>query len=168
MLLPLLLAATFAADAAPAANPLAPLDFLVGHCWAGEMSGGSVDTHCFEPMFGGKFVRDRHNVKGPKGDYAGESIYAWDPGQKRIVYWYWGAGGEIDQGVVLPRANGFDFPERHLTSPPDLSMRTRWQRNGEDAYDATNEQKKGDGAWKLEWQVHYVRTAEKPADKAKP
>ena len=35
-------------------NPLQPLDFLVGSCWAGDFPKGvGVDTHCFEPVYGG-------------------------------------------------------------------------------------------------------------------
>jgi hypothetical protein len=36
-------------------------------------------------------------------------------------------------------------------------MRTRWTRVGERRYVALNERKVGDGAWRLDWQVEYLR-----------
>jgi hypothetical protein len=58
---------------------------------------------------------------------------------------------------VLPVADGFDFPERHLTQPQDLTMRTHWKRVGDDRYVAVNEKKTGDGTWQTEWKIEYVR-----------
>jgi hypothetical protein len=147
-------------SAETAKSPLQPLDFLVGHCWAGDFPNGmGKDTHCFEPMYGGKFVRDKHVLHGKQGDYLGETIYGFDPGKKQIVYWYFSSDGDIDSSAMIPVADGFDFPERHLTQPQDLTMRTRWKRIGDDRYEALNERKGGDGAWKTEWKVLYVREA---------
>ena len=68
-----------APPAEPANNPLQPLQFLVGHCWAGDFPNGmGKDTHCFEPMYGGKLIRVKHVLKGKNGDYLGEAIYAFD------------------------------------------------------------------------------------------
>lgn len=154
----ILIASTFAATPAESPkNPLQPLDFLVGNCWAGDFPNGmGVDTHCFEPVFGGKFVRDKHVLRGKNPDYSGETIYAWDPKQQKIVFWYWSSDGDIEQGTVTPVADGFDFPEHHLTQPKDLIMRTHWHRLDADAYQALNETKDGD-AWKTEWKVEYRR-----------
>lgn len=157
-LLLLLTALSLGTPAAAADDPLQPLRFLVGHCWAGDLPNGmGRDTHCFEPMYGSRYVRDRHVVRGKGPDYLGESIYAFDPKQKQIVFWYWSSDGDMDAGVVLPTADGLDFPERHLTQPQDLVMRTRWKRIGADRYEAWNERKDGTGAWQTEWKVEYVR-----------
>ena len=44
-----------------AKDPLQPLQFLVGHCWAGDFPNGmGKDTHCFEPMYGGHLDRRAH------------------------------------------------------------------------------------------------------------
>jgi hypothetical protein len=140
-------------------NPLQPLDFLVGSCWAGDFPNGmGRDTHCFEPVYGGKFVRDRHVLHGKKSDYSGESIYVWDPKQQHIVFWYWSSDGDIDQGSVEPVADGLYFPERHLTQPQDLIMRTHWHHIDADRYEAINERKNGD-AWQTEWKIEYRRVA---------
>lgn len=159
----LMLLSALSLDAAPAEapnNPLQPLQFLVGHCWAGDFPNGmGKDTHCFEPMYGGKFIRDKHVLHGKQGDYLGETTYAFDPRQKQIVYWYFSSDGDIDSSSVLPVADGFDFPERHLTQPQDVTMRTHWKRNGDDRYEAINERKTGNGAWQVEWKVEYVRVS---------
>ena len=153
----ILTAAAFTAAPATPANPLQPLDFLVGSCWAGDFPNGmGVDTHCFEAMYGGKFVRDKHVLHGKQGDYLGETIYGFDPGKKQIVYWYFSSDGDIDSSSMLPVADGFDFPERHLTQPQDTIMRTHWHRVDADRHESLNERKQGD-AWKTEWKVEYKR-----------
>src|SRR5579863_2272317 len=111
MFAPLILLSALSMNAAPAEavkNPLAPLDFLVGHCWTGDFPQGmGKDTHCFAPMYGGKFVRDKHVLHGKQGDYLGETIYAFDPKQKQIVYWYFSSDGDMDSSRVIPVADGF-------------------------------------------------------------
>ncbi len=143
---------------APAPDPLQPLGFLVGHCWAGDFAHGmGRDTHCFEPMFGGKFIRDRHVLHGKHGDYRGETIYGYDAAKKQIIYWYFSSDGDIDNSSVLPVAQGFLFPERQMPQAPNMTMRTRWNRSGDDRYVAINERKGSDGHWQTLWSVEYVR-----------
>jgi hypothetical protein len=108
-------------------------------------------------MYRGKFIRDKHVLKGKQGDYLGETTYGFDPRAKQIVYWYFSSDGDIDSSSVLPVADGFDFPERHLTQPQDLTMRTHWKRVGDDRYIAVNEKKTADGTWQTEWKIEYVR-----------
>ncbi|MEP6941013.1 MAG: hypothetical protein ABI846_14700, partial [Rudaea sp.] len=130
---------------------------LVGHCWSGDFPNGmGRDTHCFEPMYAGKFVRNRHVLHGKEGDYLGETIYGFDPAKKQIVYWYFSNDGVIDSSSMLPVADGFDFPERHLTQPQDLTMRTHWKKIGERSYEALNERKVGRAEWTTEWKVRYT------------
>jgi hypothetical protein len=147
-----------AAPTTAAKDPLQPLQFLVGHCWAGDLPRETGrDTHCFEAMYGSHFIRDKHVVHGKNPDYLGETIYAFDPKQQHIVFWYWSSDGDMDSGSVDPVADGLNFPERHLTKPQDLIMRTHWKRIGDDRYEALNERKTGDGPWQVEWKVEYVR-----------
>ena len=160
MLTALLLVTTFAAADAPTAqNPLQPLEFLVGSCWAGDFPGGrGVDTHCFASVYGGKFVRDTHVLHGKGPDYSGESIYGWDPRQQKIVFWYWSSDGDIEQGTVAGSDEGLEFPEHHLTQPQELTFRTHWKRLDANRYEALNERKEGD-AWKTQWKIEYRRVA---------
>jgi len=151
-----------AAPATAAKDPLQPLQFLVGHCWAGDLPREmGRDTHCFEAMYGSHFVRDKHVVRGKNPDYLGETVYAFDPKQQHIVFWYWSSDGDMESGIVEPVADGLNFPEHHLTKPTDLTMRTHWKRIGEDRYEALTERKTGDGPWQLAWKVEYVRVEEK-------
>ena len=78
------------------------------------------------------------------------------------MFWYWSSDGDIDQGNVEPVADGLNFPERHLTQPQDLTMRTHWHRIDADRYEAINERKNSD-AWQTEWKIEYRRVA-KPKD----
>ena len=78
-----LMAAALAAQAqapAPAVRPgLEPLGFLVGHCWRGEFPDSTEqDTHCFDTVYDGQHVRDRHEVTGGARIYRGESVYSAD------------------------------------------------------------------------------------------
>ncbi|HZX91089.1 MAG TPA: hypothetical protein VFE67_10625 [Rudaea sp.] len=152
-------AVSLGADPTAAAKDLLqPLQFLVGHCWAGDLPREmGRDTHCFEAMYGSHFIRDKHVVHGKNPDYLGETVYAFDPKQQHIVFWYWSSDGDMDSGSVEPVADGLNFPERHLTQPKDLTMRTHWKRIGEDRYEALNERRTGDGPWQVEWKVEYVR-----------
>ena len=145
--------------AAPATtpDPLQPLRFLVGHCWSGDLPNGmGRDTHCFEPMYGERFVHDRHVVKGKGADYLGETIYGFDPKQKRIVFWYWSSSGVIESGAVEAADDGLNFPEHHLTQPQELIYRTHWKHVADDRYEALNERKGADSTWQTEWKVEYV------------
>ncbi|QBB72446.1 hypothetical protein ELE36_19900 [Pseudolysobacter antarcticus] len=153
----LMFAALAGAEPAVATDPLQPLAFLVGACWAGDFpKDGGRDTHCFEPMFGGKFVRDRHVVRGKHPDYSGETIYSWSSKQKQIQFSYWSSDGDVENGVATPVADGFDFPEHHLTEPKEITMRARWRKLDADRYEAIEEQKDG-ATWKTMWKVEYQR-----------
>ena len=56
-----------------------PIEFVVGSCWTGTFPDGrQTDEHCFDWLFGHRFVRDRHIVRGGPY-YEGETIYSWDP-----------------------------------------------------------------------------------------
>jgi hypothetical protein len=156
---PLLLMMMVAANPAPApaTDPLQPLAFLVGACWSGDFpNGAGRDTHCFEPVFGGKFVRDRHLLRGKRPDYAGETLYAWDAKQQRIAFWYWSSDGDFENGSALPAADGLDFPEHSVEGPTPITLRAHWRRLDADHYETIQERKDGD-TWRSAWKVEYHR-----------
>ena len=135
-------AALFLAAAAPTVgNPLQPLSFLVGHCWRGEFTGsGNVDTHCFEPVYGGRHIRDRHEVKNVAGKivYAGESIYGWNGKTRRVEFAYFSSDGAISYGSMTPRDGDLDFGDEVFngTDGKEIKISTLWRRSGNSAYDA--------------------------------
>ncbi|HYD38136.1 MAG TPA: SRPBCC family protein [Allosphingosinicella sp.] len=136
------LKARFAKSASP--PPLRaefePLRFLVGHCWRGEFKDGSVDTHCFEGVYGGRHVRDRHEVKGPKGIYRGETLYSWNGAARQVEYTYWNSSGGVSRGTMAAKAEGLDFGNETYTAPDGrkLSISTLWRRVGDGAYESVS------------------------------
>jgi len=140
----ILAAATFAAAPAEAAkNPLQPLDFLLGSCWAGDFPKDvGRDTHCFEPVYGGKFVRDQHVVHRGAGqaDDLGESIYLWDSAARQLQYLYIESAGGFSRGAVSAEGDALVFPPTHyLENGAEQTYRSRWQRSGDKAYEVVTE-----------------------------
>ena len=88
-------------------TPLAPLAFLAGHCWVTHIAErGETDTHCYEWMYGGKQLRDQHEVAGKNPPYRGETIYAYNGERKRVEYRYWNSIGGLSDGWVETAADG--------------------------------------------------------------
>jgi hypothetical protein len=88
-------------------DPLTPLAFLAGHCWAATFNDGrETDTHCYEWMHDGMQLRDRHVVHNDQPEYRGETIYAWNGERKRIEYRYWNSIGGLSDGYVESKPDG--------------------------------------------------------------
>ena len=134
------LAASSASPAAPQLRAeLEPMRYLVGHCWRGPMNAGKQqDTHCFEPVFGGQHLRDRHEVTGGATIYRGETIYSWNGAARRIDYVYWNSLGGVSRGSMIPRAGRLDFADETYTGADgrQLTMSTTWRRIDERSYEA--------------------------------
>jgi len=127
------LAAYLAGTPTPA---LAPLSFLLGHCWRGTLANGGVDTHCFTLAADG--IHDRHQVlMGGKAVYGGETLYRSDAGTIRFVYTT--ADGSM-AGSVRQDAEGLDFgtSEFVTTGGQRIPITARWKRVGENAYEAVD------------------------------
>jgi uncharacterized protein YndB with AHSA1/START domain len=135
-MLTMMIALAAAADAPQVRQGLEPLGFLVGHCWRGEFKGGEQDTHCFDAVYDGQHIRDRHEVTGGKGVYKGETIYSFDG--KAATYTYWNSQGGVSRGTMRPEADRLNFGDESYTSPNGrrISLSTHWRRVGDDAYEA--------------------------------
>jgi hypothetical protein len=91
-------AAATASHSGLAQRALEPWATFIGHCWSGAapISGG-IDTHCFEAVYGGQHVRDRHEVKiDGKAVYRGETLYSVEGGQ--VSFTYWNSLGDVGRG----------------------------------------------------------------------
>lgn len=117
--------------AAPAAATaeLAPLDFLVGHCWRGALANGDVDTHCFRRD--GQAILDHHDVRhAGQPVYSGDTLYAWDATASAIRFTYTSVDGGVMKGEVRAAPDGLDFGETPFVGKNGAAIRiaTHWVR----------------------------------------
>ena len=121
------------------------------------MPGGKkdIDTHCFSWIYGDKFVRDVHTVRGDgHKDYVGESIYYWDSVGKKLQYLYFENAGGSSAGAVEATDVALVFPPTdYQEGGKTQTYRSRWTHAGVDAYDVVTEFKRDD-AWTTAWTVH--------------
>jgi hypothetical protein len=125
MLLALLMAAQ--ATSAPAAN-LSVFKPFLGSCWRAQFSATVHDTHCFDAMYGGAHVRDRHEVRnGSKVIYAGETIYSADGPD--LVFTYFNSLGGVGLGKVGTATGMLGFTGTMLASPdqPEQAIDSEWK-----------------------------------------
>lgn len=162
-MLDLLIAAALQAAPAPAPAPtlrqgLDPLAFLVGHCWRGRFASGEQDTHCFESVYGGQHVRDRHEVTGGARRYRGETIYSWDGRAGLVTYTYWNSSGGVSRGTMRAAAGRLDFGVETYTDPQGrrMTISTHWQV-GADAYESVSASPQSPS---MNRTVRYVRVEE--------
>jgi hypothetical protein len=134
-----------------------PLAFLADHCWKGSFpgSGGQTDEHCFSWIYGGKFLRDQHTVRAPgKPDAQGESIYFWNSAAKQLEYLYIESDGGYSRGAVAVEQDSLVFPDTSFVEKGKTQVyRSRWQRNGANAYDVLTEFKAANG-WTPGFKIH--------------
>ena len=165
----LALAATLPTAPAAAADAPAvefqPFAFLSGSCWRATLPDGRMtDTHCFTPMLGGHFLRDRHHING--ADYAGETIYRWDAAARQIRWDYYASDGMLMSGTAAGADNGvaFEVVEVSPRSASPVPMRIAWRRDGTDAYVVITEVRDGD-SWRAGPNApHFQRVGPAPAD----
>lgn len=140
-------------------RPLAPLDGFAG-CWRGAFQGAPAmtDERCFAPMLDGRYVRDTHTVRGGPMPYAGESVFAWDPGSQRIAYAYYASDGGMSRGFADATGDGLAFPaDRYVGADGRvLNLRASWRRDGPDRFVTITEIER-DGAWRPFMRIDYTR-----------
>jgi len=130
--------AIFLALAGPAVQPSAsaPFDRFVGSCWVADFTPTMSDTHCFEVMYGGVHVRDRHEVKEKgKTIYAGETVYSLDGNS--AVFTYFNSLGGVGRGTVEPGGSILHFKGSIRGSPdkPPQAIDSEWRIVDDDHYD---------------------------------
>ncbi|MGZ8998834.1 MAG: SRPBCC family protein [Allosphingosinicella sp.] len=117
---------------------LEPLQFLVGHCWRGQFPSGEVDMHCFDSVFDGQHVRDRHEVTGGNGVYRGETLYSWDGSINAVTFTYWNTLGGVSRGTMRAEGDRLQFGGDTYRGPDgrEFHLATNWRRFGQDGYEA--------------------------------
>lgn len=137
--------------------PLAPFEFLAGHCWRGEFPDGAAATHCYTWVFGGKHLRDVLVVRGDAPEYRGETIYSVD-GAGSVVFRYWNSHGAVSEGRML-------FADGTIVSPAEeyvgedgqpRQFRSTLKRLDHEHYEALTEEHV-DGQWTGFSRVEFAR-----------
>jgi hypothetical protein len=146
------------------APPLQPFAFLVGSCWSATYVGGAVDTHCFTPMLGGHFVRDRHRLS--RGGYAGETLYRWDAEARRIRWDYYSSEGWVLVGTAAGTDRGlaFEFDAASQAGHAPMPTRVAWRVDGPNAYVVTTEVREKDVWHAQPDSPRFQRIGPPPAD----
>ena len=125
-----------AAQVLAASSHLSVFEPVIGGCWQAEFSPTLNDTHCFEPVYGGAHVRDRHEVRqNGKTVYAGETIYSDEGG--RLVFTYFNSTGGVGGGTVAPVAAGLQFQGSMRASPGKTpeAINTEWRFTAPGTYE---------------------------------
>jgi len=122
---------TMLAAASSTGQPaLQPWSYLVGHCWVGEAPGSAgEDKHCFESVYGGQHIRDRHVVTvGGREVYAGESLYS--AKGPDVIFTYWNSLGGLGTGKAVFNATEWRFSGTiHATADgPEQPMAATWRK----------------------------------------
>lgn len=125
-----------AAAQAATAPDLSAFNPLLGACWRTDFSATVSDTHCFESMYGGAHVRDRHEVRdGAKTVYAGETIYSVDGPD--LVFTYFNSLGGVGIGKVgaSEKMLGFTGTMRAAPDRPEEQIDSEWRLTDADHYE---------------------------------
>ena len=156
-------AAGMAAQAGNLPPHFQPLAFLLGACWRGTFADGrTTDVRCVEPVFGGKFLRERHVVRrAGQADYQGETVYHWDPEARKIRYTYWNSSGGVSTGTMEVQGARRVFPAEIYKGSGGRTreFRTTWHVMGDTAWTmVTEERRPGEPReWIEAWRVSFVR-----------
>jgi hypothetical protein len=143
MFLDLLIAAQAATAQAPSLSPFKP---FLGACWKADFSAAVHDTHCFEAMYGGAHIRDRHEVQDSgKTVYAGETIYSADGPD--LVFTYFNSLGGVGQGKVgtADRLLGFTGTMRASPNKAEEPIDSEWRIVDADHYEVRSLVKSSSG-----------------------
>jgi hypothetical protein len=144
MILALFAAASVAsAPTEMAQSALQPWASFVGHCFSGPAPGKGVDTHCFEALYGGQHVRDRHEVKvDGKTVYAGETLYSVEG--PNVTFVYWNSLGGVGRGAASVAGDQMSFAGDMRASPTGASQHfdATW-RKVDGGYEVSDEGRKG-------------------------
>jgi hypothetical protein len=125
----IVLVATAAVAASVAQPPLEPWSALIGHCFTGPAPvAGGIDKHCFESVYNGQHVRDRHVVtEGGRDVYEGESVYS--AKGRQVIFTYWNSLGGLGTGEAVIAGDEWRFSGTiHATATsPEQPMAAEWK-----------------------------------------
>jgi hypothetical protein len=95
-------------------------------------------------------------------DQFGESIYVWNSAAAQLEYLYIESSGGLVRGTVTTEDGVLVFPPAgYLENGESMTIRSRWQRAGDDAYDVTTEFQVL-GRWVVGFSLHMQRLRSAP------
>lgn len=142
-------------------DALKPMAFLAGHCWKGNFPDGKqTDEHCFQWLYDGKALRDRHMVRAPgRPDYIGETTYYWDSAAKRVEFLYFENQGGISRGTMESTPQALVFPATQYVADGDtMTYRVRWTLIDDTSYEAWSEMQ-GPKGWSTMFKLTMKRSS---------
>jgi hypothetical protein len=156
-----MIAAAFLLAAQAAAPDLSPFAPFVRSCWRAEFTATMHDMHCFELMYRGAHVRDRHEVEeGGKIVYAGETIYSVDG--PNLLFTYVNSLGGVGTGKVARSKSMLGF-KGSMRASPDKAQQpidSEWRVVDDDHYEVRSLVRSVGG--KPEKPLLFTRVEERP------
>lgn len=131
---------------------------LVGQSFKADFpQGGMSDEHIYSAVFDGKFIRDVHYVRNQEGKvvYEGETIFARDPENDTVVWWYWNStGGYLTGTVVLEDGKLLVVGDNHGPENQTQKVRSYLSQIQAKGYQTTAYFWK-DEAWVEQWTMKF-------------
>lgn len=146
----------------PLIEPLAPLSFLVGKCWAGTFPDSDVrDVHCYETGFRGTVVIDRQLVED-RPEFCGTTYFHYAlprfEGEEDgvILFRNYNITGGVADGLIEAKGRTLAFPEEVFEDDDGqkFKFRTRIRPKSSSSYEVITQQQKG-GVWSTQSRILY-------------
>ena len=134
---------------------------LAGSCWRGEpRSDGRSDEHCYRAQFG-KFMRGTIKFySAGKLTGEGDSVFAFDPQAKVVIYSQWSSNGGMGFGEATLENGELIFQNRGPDGS-DAPARSVWRRVDADTFRVSRE-RRAESGWTEESRVTYTRVRPAP------
>ncbi|HYD13105.1 MAG TPA: hypothetical protein VEC11_09680 [Allosphingosinicella sp.] len=135
---------------------------LAGACWQGDHPGSIMrDRQCYSAQFG-RFMRGTIRITRPRDGQSapahhGDSVFAWDAGRQRLIFYFWGSDGQhgVSEGYYEGDALIFEQPPTSGGQP--VGRRTIWRRVDADHFRVTV-QMRSHAIWTDRFTVTYERS----------
>ena len=146
----------------PLIEPLSPLSFLVGRCWAGTFPDTDIlDVHCYESAFRGTVVIDRQVVED-NPVFCGATFFHFaqpqfeDEKEGVILFRNYNLTGGVSDGLIEAKGKTLEFPEEIFRGEngQEVKFRTRIQPRSNISYEVVTQQQRG-GVWETRQRVLY-------------
>jgi hypothetical protein len=155
-----------------AATPLAKFGWyadVVDACWVGTFPDGKTrHSHCYTAQFD-QFIRGTAALSGEHQgiwteQFQGDSLFAWDAAEEKIVYYIWGSDGSHSRREAWYEGEDLVFPVHSKTAPGTIAYRSLWRRVDDSTIEVQRQVPQGaqGGApagpqWRTELTVIYHR-----------